>query len=282
MNLIIEAGGTKSNLVYIDQGKTIASYTEPGLHLSRETEEDLGKKAIRWSEFHQGPIQSVFLFAAGKVAVAKEQRLKELLKNAFKADNVHIYSDLLAACYATAGSGPGIVGILGTGSNSCFYNGNEIEKQVSPGGFILGDEGSGTYLGKQILIHYLRDQVPGDIRQALEKEFGLSAELILQNIYGGNIKEAAAFCSSFAPFIISRLSHTYCMEICRQAVVAYLQLIEKNYLPYSNKLYLVGSVAFHLKDILQLEATERNIEIVKIIQHPIHDLSLFLSSRYQL
>ena len=282
MNLIIEAGGTKSNLAFVEKGQIMVSYTEPGLQFSRESLEDLEKKIVRWNSFHAGPIQRIYLFAAGIGKGKKVEGVKKILEKIFHTDQVFLHSDLLAACYATAGNQPGIIGILGTGSNSCYYNGSDIILHVPPGGFILGDEGSGAYLGKQLLIDYLRSDMPVDVKQQLEQEKTLSAELVIQQVYGGSTKDAANFCSGFAPFIINRLEDAYCYQLCKKAMSVYIDLVEKNYGQHSNQLYLVGSIAFYLQDILKAEARLKHIEIVKLIQHPAQDLSLFLSARDQL
>jgi glucosamine kinase len=282
MNLVIDSGGTKSNLAFLENGKIIDIFTEPGLQLSRETVQDFEKKVIRWSEFKQGRIDSVFLFAAGHVTKSKEQELIEILHKAFGANQVELHSDLLAACFATAGSNKGIVGILGTGSNSCYYDGETIIKNIPPGGFVLGDEGSGANLGRQFLADYLRKKMPEEIQKQLENELNLSADMVIENIYGGSVRDAAWFCSGFAPFIVSKLNHEYCYKLCTHSIKDYVDLIEKNYISHSNKLYLVGSIAYYLKDLIILEAKKRNIEIIKIIQHPINDLAVFLSGKYHL
>lgn len=279
MNLIIEAGGTKSNLVFVNKGEIIASYKEPGLHLSRESVEDFEKKIARWAEFQNESIQSVFLFAAGKIDNKKENSFKEVIARIIGTTSIEIHSDLLAACYATAGNNAGIVGILGTGSNSCYYDGRVIVKNVSPGGFILGDEGSAADIGKTLLLDYLRLEIPGEIKNQLDGEFKISSDLINQNIYGGTIKDSASFCSSMASFVTSRLDNPYCMHVCTTAIEKYMLMLAKNYFSCSNHLYLVGSTAFYLKDILKSEAKKKNIEIIKITQHPVNDLALFLSGK---
>ena len=282
MNLIIEAGGTKSNLVFVDKGEITASYTEPGLHLSRESIEGFEKKVHRWSEFQSEKIKSVFLFAAGKIDPKKENSFKEIFSKVMDVIHIHIHSDLLAACYATAENNPGIVGILGTGSNSCYYDGKSIIKNVSSGGFILGDEGSGSDIGKKLLIDYLRNNVPSEIKQALEEEYKLTVDLVIQNMYGGTIKDAVDFCSSMATFVISRLENEYCHDICLHAIGSYLHLIKENYVGMSNQLYLVGSIAFHLESLIKTEAKKIDVEIINIIQHPVNNLSIFLAGKYKL
>lgn len=282
MNLIIEAGGTKSNLVFVDTGNIIALYPEPGLHLSRESIDGFEKRVQRWGEFQPEKIDTVFLFAAGKIDSKKENSFKEVFSKVMGVANIHIQSDLLAACYATAGNSTGLVGILGTGSNSCYYDGKSIIKNVSPGGFILGDEGSGSDIGKKLLIDYLRNNIPTEVKQALEDEYKLTEDLVIQNMYGGTIKEAVDFCSNMATFVISRLDNDYCHDICVSSIYTYLNLLKKNYPNMSNQLYLVGSVAFFLQDQLKTEAGKMNIDIIKIIQHPAKDLSIFLAGKYRL
>lgn len=274
--MVIEAGGTKSNIVFTDGEKIIQSFTEEGLNLSRETIEEFEKRLMRWNGLQKEIPQTVYLFAAGKPSEVKHQQFTDLLKKILGCNQVYIHSDLLAACYATAGNNKGIVAILGTGSNSCFYDGKEIVKNLSPGGFILGDEGSGAYIGKIILLAFLRKKLPVHLMNQLEKEFQLSNELIIQNVYGGTIQAAAHFCSSLAPFVISNLNDPYCRDICESSVEAFLDMIENNYLGYSNQLYIVGSIAFHLEELIRVRAKLRNIEIIKITQHPINELSLFL------
>jgi glucosamine kinase len=279
MNMIIEAGGTKSNIVFTDNGKIIDSYTEDGFNLNREPKEEFEKRLIRWSEFKNDDPAIVYLFVAGKPTAGVHRQLLELMKNILHCEQAFIHSDLLAACYATAGNTSGIVAILGTGSNSCYYNGTEIKKNISPGGFILGDEGSGAHIGKTILLGFLRNELPLSLKKEMEKEFHLTNELIIQNVYGGSVRSAALFCSSFASFVISRLDNEYCLSICSASIDAFLSLIQKNYLEYSNQLCLVGSVAYHLGDLIKIKARQRNIEIIKIIQHPIQELSLFLADK---
>jgi glucosamine kinase len=277
MNLIVEAGGTKTNLLFLQTGEVVATYEEIGLQVSREPIEELKKRLVIWNELGHGQIQHLYLFAAGKMDSKKEKEFISFAKTTMNA-SVEIYSDLLGACFATAGHQPGIVGILGTGSNSCYYNGKEIVKQVSPGGFILGDEGSGTQIGKKVLVDYLRNEVPAEFKVLLEGKFNIFRDDITAQLYGGSIKDAAAFCSLFTPLVIDNIHLSYCKTVCTTAIDQYLTLIEKNYMSYSNRLYLVGSIAYLLTPLIMERAKTKNIQLVKVIQHPIKDLSLFLAA----
>lgn len=277
MNLIVEAGGTKTNLLFIQTGQVIGTYEEQGMHVSRETTDDLKRRMTLWNEMGHGPLKNIHLFAAGKMDQKKLKEITTFLKTHFNS-TLEVYSDLLAACYATAGYQPGIVGILGTGSNSCYYDGKEIIKNVSPGGFILADEGSGTQIGKKVLLDYLRNEVPAEFKVILETKFNIFRDEITTKLYGGTIKEASAFCSLFTPLVIENIHLPYCKSVCVESIDAYLQLIEKNYLAYSNRLYLVGTVAHLLTPLIMERAKTKNIHLVKVIQYPIKDLSLFLAA----
>jgi len=277
MNLIVEAGGTKTNLLFIQTGQVIATYEEQSMHVGRETMDELKRRVTLWSEMGHGPLKNIYLFAAGKMEDKKLKEITQFLKSNFSS-SLEVYSDLLAACYATAGNQPGIVGILGTGSNSCYYNGKEIVKNVPPGGFILADEGSGTQIGKKVLLDYLRNEIPAEFKVILETHHTIFRDEVTARLYGGSIKEASAFCSLFTPLVISNIHLPYCKQVCTQSVDEYLTLIEKNYLTYTNRLYLVGTVAHLLTPLIMERAKTKNIHLVKVIQHPIKDLSLFLAA----
>ncbi len=277
MNLIVEAGGTKTNLMFIHAGEIVATYEEVGLNISRESIDELKRRLVIWKELIEDNIESIYLFAAGKMDAKKEKEIVSFVKSHYST-TLHLYSDLLGACYATAGRNPGVVGILGTGSNSCYYNGKEIVHQIPPGGFILGDEGSGTHIGKRVLIDYLRNDVPAEFKVLLENKFNIFKDEVTSRLYGGSIKDAASFCSLFTPLVIDNIHLPYCKMVCSQVIDQYLSLIEKNYLTYSNRLYLVGSIAFLLTPLIMERAKLKNIQLVKVIQHPIKDLSLFLAA----
>ncbi len=277
MNLIVEAGGTKTNLLYIQTGEVMATYEEQSMHVGRETIDELKRRMTLWNEMGHGPLKNIYLFAAGKMDNKKFKEITAFLKGSFNAV-LEVHSDLLAACYATAGHQPGIVGILGTGSNSCYYNGKEIVKNVPPGGFILADEGSGTQIGKKVLLDYLRNEVPAEFKIILETKHTIFRDEVTARLYGGSIKEASAFCSLFTPLVIDNIHLPYCKQVCTQSIDDYLTLIEKNYLNYTNRLYLVGTVAHLLTPLIMERAKTKNIQLVKVIQHPIKDLSLFLAA----
>jgi len=278
MKLIIEAGGTKSSLVYTRNRETLYSFTESGLNLTQENTEDFEKRILKWSSLVDEKVDEVYVFAAGDPGEPKKEQLLTILSAHFKTTKVSIQTDLLAACYATAGNNSGIVAILGTGSNSCYYDGKNIVKNVPPGGFILGDEGSGAYIGKQILIDYLRSKIPGELREQLQTEFQLTPAAVIQNVYGNTIRNAAMYCSSFLPFVIKNMSSAYCHHLASKAALDFMQFVKNNYGEQSTEIYLVGSAAYYMGDILHAQAKSLNIKIIKIIQHPIQDLCLFLAA----
>lgn len=279
MILIIEAGGTKSNLALVNENGVQATFVEAGLQLARESLEDIKRKIERWVDLFQHRVNAIWVFAAGAGTNEKTNQLRIIISNIFQCNSVFIESDLLGACYAAAGDESGIVGIMGTGSNSCYYNGESVQHQVAPGGFILGDEGSGAHLGKMFLLDFLRNQVPETIKLNAMDKLGLNSTTIVQQLYGSSIRESANYCAINGGFVLDNLEHEYCRGLAQRSIHEFLLIIEKNYLVYSQNIYMVGSVAYLLHDIIQRETGRRNMNLVKIIQHPINELSLFLARK---
>jgi len=279
MNLIVEAGGTKSDLILLEKNQIISQFSEPSLNLSRESAEEFRNRLIKWNELINQPIDGFYLFAAGKLSQAKKEAFHQIGTEVFGSARIEFHSDLLGACYATAGDQSGIVGILGSGSNSCYYDGSRIIKTLSPGGFILGDEGSGASIGKRVLLDYLRGNCSTQATQILESELSLAPELIISQIYGGTIHQSSGFCNQVAKTAISNLSIDYFKNVCQELIIAYLNLLKQHYSNSQNQVFLVGSVAFYLRDIIQHESKKVGLELIKITQHPAIDLSLFLASK---
>lgn len=278
MILVVEAGGTKTNLALVKDRKIVNQFTESGLQLARESVEEYERKVQRWLEIVTEPVSAVWVFVAGANTSHNSAKFKSIVEEKLACSEVHIESDMLGACWATAGNRAGIVGILGTGSNACFYNGIKIEQNFSPGGFILGDEGGATYLGKLFLKDYLRNKVPENLISHYKKEMGFTSHEVIQQLYGGTVNDAAQFCAQHGKFIIEKIDNQYSRQICSTALGDFVDNIVSPYLPFSSDLYLVGSVGFYLNEILISIAEKRNINLIKNIQHPINDLSLFLAN----
>jgi Predicted N-acetylglucosamine kinase len=177
---------------------------------------------------------------------------------------------MLAAARSLCGNNAGIVCILGTGSNSCYYNGNEIVKNVSPLGFILGDEGSGAYMGKLLVSDILKNQMPQHVINEFLEKYKLSSAEIIDKVYRKPFPNR--FLAGFTPFIVEKVNDPCIYNLVYSSFKAFIQ---RNVMQYEYKHYkvnFIGSIAFHFKDILLKVAKEMGITVGIIAKSPIDGL----------
>lgn len=216
----------------------------------------------------------IYFYGAGCSSAEKCETVRKALELVFPNANIVVDHDLLAAARALCGNEEGIAAILGTGSNSCYYDGTSIVQNVASLGFILGDEGSGAHIGKLFMQDYLNKDMPQDIAEKFYNSYKLNKELILDAIYRKEMP--SKFLASFNKFISGYKSEQYIIDLID---LSFNQFFSKHICKYVNhrevKLNCVGSVAFHYEDILRAIASKRGIIINKVIASPIKDLTQF-------
>ena len=198
-----------------------------------------------------------------------------IVENAFEKifpnARIHISHDLLAASHALCGDKEGIAAILGTGSNSCFYDGKDITDGIFSLGYFFGDEGSGAYLGKKLLTAYLHKELPEDVELRFKEEYSMSLESILDAVY---TKPAPSrFLASFSRFINNNRDHPYIYNLLTEAFRSFYKYQVCCYARHKEvPVHFVGSVAYHYKDILTEIGLEFGIKTGKFIKAPIDGL----------
>lgn len=216
-------------------------------------------------------VEQVFFYGTGCSQDDKIQIVKNALQNALHIDNVFVEHDLLAAARATCGTQKGITCILGTGSNSCLFDGENIIDNIPSLGFLLGDEASGAWFGRKLLQAYFYRELPADLKTAFESDFPFSKAEILDNVYGVNMP--SKYVASFMPFLYKHVTHNFIEDILTKG---FNEFIERMILKYeaSNQLpiHFIGSVAFLNQNILAkcLESYKLNKGI--ILKSPIEGL----------
>jgi glucosamine kinase len=186
---------------------------------------------------------------------------------------VEVYHDLVGAARATCGHAPGIAGILGTGSNSCAYDGREITDNVPALAHVLGDEGGGVYLGKLILQAYFYRELPPDLHQAFKQEYPEGPDAIIHRIYGEgqNVHIAA-----FAQFMIRHKEHTFCQHLIE---IAFQEFARRHLKKYKNwdktPVNLVGSIASLLEPELRRVFEAEGLHLGQVVRKPIEALIKF-------
>ena len=272
MILIADSGSTKTSWKLIHDNKEIAEYQTAGINPFYQSAADI-ENDLRQHTTNDDRITHVYFYGAGCAFDDKKQIVHSALQSIFKNAVIEINSDLLGACRALFGNEKGIVCILGTGSNSCFYDGNEIKENVSPLGFILGDEGSGAVLGKRLVADLLKNQLSEKLKNKFLEQYNLTTADVLDNVYKQPFPNR--FLAQFAVFLHENSHHNSIYNIIYKS---FEEFFVRNVMQYDYKQHrvaFVGSVAHHFNEILLTVAMDLNINISKIEQSPMNGLQKY-------
>ena len=275
MILIADSGSTKTDWRVIDAAGNIHQAKTVGLNPYHQSANDIvGILSESLLPQLTVPIERVFFYGAGCANEVIRQTVARALQQPFPSAEVQVYSDLLAAAHALCGHEPGIACILGTGANSCLYDGQAIVDNVPPLGYILGDEGSGTYLGKALLNGYLKRNMPEPLRSQFAKRYSVTADSVLDQVY--RQPQPNRYLASFAKFAFHHLTHPY---VARMVYEGFQQFLEKNVRPYDgyeqHKIHFTGSIAFYYSNVLRQVANDEGFVIQNIVESPIAGLTLY-------
>lgn len=278
MMLIADSGGSKTDWRLVHQDGTIAQASGPGFNPYYQPVEDLKKDVERLlvpkiNERNE-QVEKIFFYGAGVSSVKNQLTIKSALLEFFPEAHIEIGWDLLAAARALCGHEPGIACIMGTGSNSCLYDGVKITDNVANLGWILADEGSGANIGRKFLVDYLRKKMPETLAKQFHDRFPLTREEFLEKVY--QQEKPSAFLASFAKFIFQHLKEPYCYKLVYDS---FAEFYENNVMKYGNyeklKVHFTGSIAFYFSDILRQVANDKGITVKNILEGPIAGLTLY-------
>lgn len=272
MILIADAGSTKTSWCAIDKNSEKVFLQTKGINPYLQTNEEiissLQKELL--TNLNAEPIEQVFFYGAGCNSVKIKENLHQIFVNTLKSENVEIESDLLAAARSLLQNQAGIACIIGTGSNSCFYDGIQCVKNVSPLGYILGDEGSGAVLGKILISDFLKKQMPDELYHSFANKHQLTAEEVLNRVYKQPFPNR--YLASFIPFLLENIAEPYAYNLVFDN---FLLFFERNLTHYDYKNYevnFVGSVAFHFRDVLEVAAYDFGLNLGIISSSPLEGL----------
>ncbi len=270
MVLIADSGSTKTDWKLVDKSEEYSFQTK-GINpfYMNDGEIELELKNMVVPQLKKSP-DEVYFYGAGIISEQKN-RMEKILSKSFKNASIEAESDLLAAARALCGNQKGIACIIGTGANSCLYDGEKIIDNIPPLGFIQGDEGSGAVLGKKLVTMYLKRELPKNIADAFHKEYDLDVSDILKKVY----KEAFPnrFLANFTKFIYQHISDELIYQMVYNSFNEFLVRNVFKYEDYQKRtLHFVGSVAFYFKEILIEIANEHELKIGNIIRSPMNNL----------
>lgn len=273
--LIADGGATKTSWYFQGEENITKQFTTGGINPFFRTTEDIV------NEWRQSPIarlpgkiEKVFFYGSGIINEEKAQIVQQALLTFFPKSATEVHNDLLAAARATLAHKSGIACILGTGSNSCQYDGKEITAHVPPLGYILGDEGSGANLGRQLVADYLKKIMPSSLRKKFNQKYAIKYSEFLNRVY--HQEKPNQFLAGFVPFLAENISNSYCTDLVEGAFSSF---ISRNVMQYKGHQHqpicFSGSVAFYFKKQLGNALLKNNLQPGKILKEPLPELLKF-------
>lgn len=271
MILIADSGSTKTDWAIVKDKDTFEIVKTDGINPFFQTKEEIASEieSNLLQHLSSTEFKGIYFYGAGctfdKVAIVKDAILEHL-----QSDEIQVNSDMLAAAHALCGREPGIVCIMGTGSNSCVYDGSKITENVSPLGFILGDEGSGAVLGKLFIGSLLKNQLKQGLKEEFLKEYNLSIAEIIDKVYRQPFPNR--FLASLSPFIKKHIKEP---SVHRLVLDNFKLFFKRNVMQYQYKdqsVNFIGSIAYYYQDVINEAASQMGINKGLILKSPMEGL----------
>ena len=274
MIAIVDGGSTKCDWVILENEGTEVLKTEtigfnPNIIKAELIAPEIENNQAL-TKFHDD-IEHIFYYGSGCGTPENRLMVEREIQKVFPNAQVNIKEDLLAAAYAAYRGVPAIVCILGTGSNACYFNGETVKTELPSLGFLIGDEGSGSALGKQLVRHYFMKKLPPDLHQQFTEIYQLNIDDLLKNMYHN--PRANAYMADFTRFIVDRKTHPYFQNFIYKELKNFLEF---QVMPYEecreSEVNFIGSIAYFFEDILRAAASDFHFKIGTVVQKPIESL----------
>lgn len=274
MKIIAECGATKGDWRLTGTtGDVIQERTE-GINISSMSVSAI--KAIiedvtrRFGSY--GPsVTDIHIYLAGVMTDSVKEAMTEAFIKGFPTAAIEFQDDMTAAARALCGNRPGIAAIIGTGSNSCLWDGEKIVARSCSGGFILGDEGSAAVLGRLFIADFIKGLVPEEIAEDFSSRFPSGYSTIVSNVYRSE-SSPSGYLGSLAPFIMEHYSHPYIKRLVEDNFISFIRRSLKQYDTDRYPVGVAGGFAYALKDVFVRLAAEEGITISRFIKSPIEGL----------
>ncbi|MDP9956750.1 N-acetylglucosamine kinase-like BadF-type ATPase [Epilithonimonas hungarica] len=216
-------------------------------------------------------LENIFFYGSGCGTPENKLIVEREIQKVFTNAQIRVKEDLLAAAYAAYRGVPAIVCILGTGSNACYFDGENVKTELPSLGFLIGDEGSGSALGKQLVRHYFMKKLPPDLHQQFTEIYQLNIDELLKNMYHN--PRANAYMADFTRFIVDRKTHPYFQNFIYKELKNFLEF---QVMPYEecreSEINFIGSIAYFFEDSLRAAASDFHFRIGTVVQRPIESL----------
>ena len=270
MKIIVESGATKSDW-RITGAAPAQARLFPGMNVSTmPLDHVLGVLSDALEALGRPEHEGIYLYVAGIVTPPVREALEGRIRELVKVGEIDVQNDLVAAARAVCGRSEGIVAILGTGSNTCFYDGKTVSQKVRSGGYIIGDEGGGACLGKLFLADFIKGLVPEGVAADFASKFDASYAGIVENVYRS--PAPAGFLGSLAPFILSHYSDPYVKSLVDGNFQSFVDRALRHYDTRRYPVGVVGGFGFACREIFSRICTENGLCIGGFEAAPINGL----------
>lgn len=275
MKVVADSGSTKTDWRIILPEGTFLQAETGGLNPNFASEDDFQMALEQLTlVVNLSTVTECWFYGAGCKGEGNKEIVLSKLQTYFPTALIHVESDMLGAARALCGSSPGMAAILGTGMNTCVYDGEFIVANHTSLGYLLGDEGSGAYFGKMLLTDALKGKLPPEIKVNFDLRFNLSHADIIENIYRKPLPNR--FLAQFAKFIYQNLKHQYCKDLVINGFRSFFKEQIKTYPDFQKyPLHLTGSVAYYFGNLLKRVAEEEGVIIGSVVEKPIAALALY-------
>lgn len=267
--LIADSGSTKTDWLLAETSTRIqTSGINPFFRTSEDIYQELEDELLPHVKGH---LDAIYFYGAGIISQERGSVIQSALNQLFPGVYAETHGDVLGASRALFGSKPGIACILGTGSNTCLYDGEKVITGIPPLGFILGDECSGAVLGKKLLGDYFKNVMPTDVQTLFEKEFVVTEAEVLQKVY--KEERPNQYLAGFTPFLSKYIEKQYCLQLVTSSITEFfernvIQIPEAKEFP----LGFVGSVAWNFRAFIQEMALVYGFNDPLILKSPVEKL----------
>ena len=272
MILLVESGATKSDWRMVDEsGKLISRQLLGGMNVSTvrmERIRELLSEGIAASG--ACPDDSFYMYTAGVVTEEIRGELRDFILSLIPFREFDVQNDLVGAARSVLGHGKGIAAIMGTGSNSCFYDGKSVSQKVMSGGYIIGDDGSGAALGRMFLADYIKNLIPEEVAVDFASKFDASYSGIVENLYRG--AAPSGYLGSLAPFILSHYDNPYIREMVH---ANFQRFIDRSLKCYDTEKYpvgIVGGFGYACREIFSELCRRSAVRLAGFLPEPVEGL----------
>lgn len=272
MILVADSGSSKTDWMAYTTDKTF-SFSTQGINPYFVNANDVVKILTKNKDLaaYANTVKEVYFFGAGCSSPDKHEIISNGLSAFFTQAFISVDHDLIGSAYATCGNEPGLACILGTGSNITYYDGENVHDGKHGLGYVLGDEGSGTYFGKKVLVAYLYKNMPAELADAFEKQFDVDKETVINNVYQKPFPNS--YLAAFSRFMIANKAHPFIQTLLKEGFQDFIDTNVKDYKEHKTLgCNFVGSIAYYYQDELKAVFAENNIKIGKILQKPIEGI----------